>query len=317
MPKHMNYDAQDLALIEASGKLNQDAGETIFFARELDHIKSTAYEMKQIPYTAFKAMPVEFDANAGSETITYYMYEGVGMAKIVANYADDLPRADVTGKPFTSPIKTIGNAYGYNVQEVRAAAKGGKPLQQMKANRARLANDGEINRIAWKGDAEAGLQGLLTNPNIPSYTISGGKTWNTMTGDEAIDALNGMNQQMIAATGGVEMPDTIAMPPALKAKLASMRLSGENYTVLKFWLENNGYVNSMDNVIACPELAGADNGKDVVMIYRKSKDVFTLEIPAAYEQLPPEARNLEFVINCHSRCGGVIVYSPLALIKAA
>lgn len=314
MPKHMNYDAQELALIEASGKLNQDAGETIFFARELDAIKAKSYDVKYAPYTAFDAMPVEFSANAGAETITYYQYDGVGMAKIIANYADDLPRADVNGKPFTSPVKSIGNSYGYNIQEIRAAAMGGKPLQQMKANRARMANDAEVNRIAWKGDAASGLQGLLTHPNIPSYTIPGGKTWNNVTGDEAIDALNGMVQSMIASTGGVEMPDTVAMPPALKAKLASMRLSGENYTVLKFWLENNGYVS---NVIACPELAGADNGKDVVIVYRKSPDVFTLEIPAAYEQLPPEARNLEFVVNCHSRCGGVIVYYPLALIKAA
>lgn len=316
MPKqHMNYDAHELALIEASGKLNQDAGETVFFARELDFIKAKSYDVKYPAYTAFDAMPVEFTANAGAETITYYQYDGVGMAKVVANYADDLPRADVTGKPFTSPVKTIGNAYGYNLQEIRAAAMGGKPLQQMKANRARMANDAAVNAIAWKGDAEAGLQGLLTQPNIPSYTITGGKNWNNVTGDEAIDALNAMVQSMIAVTGGVEMPDTIAMPPAIKAKFASMRLSGENYTVLKFWLENNGYVS---NVIACPELAGAGaGGKDVVFIYKKSSDVFTLEIPAAYEQLMPEARNLEFVVNCHSRCGGVIVYSPMALIKAA
>ena len=138
MPKE-RYDERDLVVIQASQHF--DANESIFFARELEHIKTKTYDKKFAALTATSVIPVSNEVNPGAESITYYQYEPTGMAKIISNYATDLPRADVKGKPFTSVVKGIGSSYGYSIQDVRAARMAGKPLEQRKANAARLAID--------------------------------------------------------------------------------------------------------------------------------------------------------------------------------
>ena len=42
-----HYDAQDLRAIENSNLLRADANETIFFARQLEHVKSRTYDIKR------------------------------------------------------------------------------------------------------------------------------------------------------------------------------------------------------------------------------------------------------------------------------
>jgi hypothetical protein len=50
-----------------------------------------------------------------------------------------------------------------------------------------------------------------------------------------------------------------------------------------------------------------------VVAYLRNPEVLELEIPQDFEQFAPERRNLEFIVNCHARCGGVLVYQPLAM----
>jgi hypothetical protein len=50
-----------------------------------------------------------------------------------------------------------------------------------------------------------------------------------------------------------------------------------------------------------------------MVAYKKDPDMFTLEIPQMFEQLPVQERNLEYVIPCHARIGGVIIPYPLSL----
>lgn len=45
-----------------------DAGESIFFARELEYIKAKTYDIKFPQLKARELLPVEFEANAGAES---------------------------------------------------------------------------------------------------------------------------------------------------------------------------------------------------------------------------------------------------------
>ena len=134
MADNLHYDAADLRAIEATGRF--DANESVFFARQLEYVKAKTYDIKRAPLNAMRLFPVSTETPEGATTITYRQYDGVGMAKIVANYANDLPRADVTGKEFTSPIRSIADAYGYNTQEIRSAMFAGVPLNAKKATQA-------------------------------------------------------------------------------------------------------------------------------------------------------------------------------------
>ena len=89
----------------------------VFFARELDYIKSQTYDRLYPEFTALTLFPVTHEVPEGAETVTYYSYDKTGMAKIISNYATDLPRVDVKGEPTTVPVKSIGDSYGYSVRK--------------------------------------------------------------------------------------------------------------------------------------------------------------------------------------------------------
>jgi len=302
---------------------NLDAGETLFFERELEHRKAQTYDVVRAPLRAFQLIPVDSSAGAGAESIAYEQYDATGLARIIANYADDLPRADVKGKEFVGRVRSVGNSYGYSLQEIRAAQMAGKPLEQRKATAAVRSQRELWNRIAFYGDADHNLQGWLTNPNIPSGSVpnGGGGTpeFSTKTGEEVVADLNEIANSIVADTNGAEVPDTLVMPIDQYSHIASTRVdSGTDTTILQFFLANNPYINNVEwaNELSAAQLTA--NGVtgftgDIMIAYRRDPDAMTLEMPVMFEQLPVQERGLEYVVPCHSRIAGCLIYYPLSM----
>ena len=122
------YDQADYEALKASNiiptlatvkGMHFDSAEdaSIFFARELDYVKSKSYDKIYPEFTALNHFPITHEVPEGAETMTYYSYEKTGFAAIISNYATDLPRADVKGEPTTASVKSIGDSYGYSIQE--------------------------------------------------------------------------------------------------------------------------------------------------------------------------------------------------------
>ena len=154
-------------------RLDGVSGASAFFARELDYVKAKAYDKQYPELSALAYLPQTSEVNEGAETATWYGYEVTGLADIINNYAEDLPRADVMGKPTTVQIKSIGDSYGYNAQEMRASIYTGKGLDARKATAARRAHDTKVNQIAFVGDKKSGLIGIFSDDaGIPEYALS-------------------------------------------------------------------------------------------------------------------------------------------------
>ena len=218
--KSMRYDQNDYEALLASNipaslvgtaQMHFDSAEdaSVFFARELDYVKSQSYDVVYPKLTALNIFPVSSEVDPGAETITYYSYDKVGLAKIISNYATDLPRADVKGKPTTAIIKSIGDSYGYSIQEMRASRMAGKSLDTRKAESARYQIDYLNNKIAWCGDAETGLRGVLSKDNdipifVPKAGASGSTKFADMTTDEILGVFTAMQKQMARTTKKVE-----------------------------------------------------------------------------------------------------------------
>lgn len=115
--------------------------------------------------TALAIFPVTSEVPEGAETFTYYSYDKTGMAAIINNYATDLPRVDVKGEPSTGYVKSIGDSYGYSVQEMRASKMANKSLDVRRGETARYAMDYLVNKIAWAGDKKNKLVGILSEDN--------------------------------------------------------------------------------------------------------------------------------------------------------
>lgn len=331
------YDQADYEALKASNimptlatvkGMHFDSAEdaSIFFARELDYVKSKSYDKIYPEFTALNHFPITHEVPEGAETMTYYSYEKTGFAAIISNYATDLPRADVKGEPTTASVKSIGDSYGYSIQEMRASRHAGKSLDTRKAEAARYAIDRTANTIAFAGDKAHKLMGMLSaDNNIPLYTLS------TVTVDgvqhtefkyksaqQILDDINGMFGYMSDITQDVERADTLMLPSDVYIDISTRQIPNTGFTVKKFLLDNAPY---LKDIISAPEMSGKNKstnpyGKSVMMLYTNSAEKFSLEIPMSFYQYPLQNRNLEVIIPCEERIAGIILYYPLSALIA-
>ena len=321
MTKHINYDAQDLRAIEASGRF--DANESLFFARQLEYIRPKAYDVKRAKLSALELMPVDTSTNPGAEYITYRQYDSVGSAKIIANYADDLPRADVVAKEFTSPVRGIGNSYGYSIQDIRAAQFTGTDLNTKRQSSARRAHDEQINRLAWAGDTVSGLPGLLSNANIPGYVIpadgtGSSKLFSTKTPDQILRDLNGIVNSVTITTKGVHKATELWMDLANYTYINNtIRGSTSDATIMKVWTDSNPGITVKAVLELGSTASGGSNGATNTMIaIENSIDNYQLNLAMMFMQHAPQQKGLSFEVPCESRFAGVTIEYPLAFSKA-
>ncbi len=327
------YDQADYAALMGSNiapslaenkQMHFDSAEdaSIFFARELDYIKSKSYDKIYPEFSALNNFPITHEVPEGAETMTYYSYEKTGMAAIISNYATDLPRADVKGSPTTAYVKSIGDSYGYFIQVMIASRMAGKSLDTRKAEAARYAIDRKTNEIAFAGDKEHKLMGMLSSDNnIPLYTLATVETktsWKEKSAAEILADINGMFAYQSRITQDVERADTLALPPAAYIDISTRQIPNTGYTVKKFLMENAPY---LKNIISAPELSAENKatnpyGVDVAMLYTNSADKFSLEIPMAFYQYPLQNRNLEVIVPCEERVAGIVLYYPLSALLA-
>lgn len=337
--KHMRYDQNDYDALLASSipaslvgvrSMNFDDAEaaSVFFARELDFVKSQSYDVEYPEFTALSLFPMSSEVDPGAETVTYYSYDKTGLAKIISNYATDLPRADVKGKPTTAIIKSLGDSYGYSIQEMRASRMAGKSLDTRKAESARYQIDYLNNKIAWNGDAETGLKGVLSTDNdVPLYTVAKGAkgttSWADKTEDEILADITGMLKQMATVTKKVEKPDTLALSSDAYIEIQNKRIEGTATTVLKYIQDN---IPDIKQIVSCPELdadsvetnpyAAASDGKAVALLFKNDSRKLSIENPLPFMQYPIQTQGLEVVVPCEARTAGAMIYYPMSLLIA-
>ena len=298
---------------------------SIFFARELDFIKTKTYDRLYPDFNALKLFPTSSEADPGAETITFYSYDRVGVAKIIQNYATDLPRVDTRGIPYTAHIKSLGDSYGYSVQEMRASRYAGKSLDVRRGANAKDAIDRLTNMIAWAGDEEHKLVGVLSPTNdVPifalSYNAAGTSTrWVDKTPMEILADVNAMQAFTATITKSIEKPDTLALPTEAFLHIANTPLligGGSTGSIMKWILDNSP---RLKKIVEAPEL-NADSGVtpypglNVAFMFSKDPDKFTIENPLPFYQHPVQPDGLEFVVPCESRTAGVIIYYPMSML---
>lgn len=294
-----------------------DADESVFFARELEYVKTKTYDKKYADLKARTLIPVSGEADPWADAIVYEQYDMVGMAKIITGYADDLPRADVKGAQFINPVKSIAVSYGYNIMEIRKSQAKGKALEQRKANAAKRAVMQLENTIAFLGDAKTNLKGFLNHANIPEVTLPADGTgasilWANKSPAQILRDLHKIANAIVENTKGVEIPDTLILPLTAFNYINSTPWSTANdgRTILEIFMQQSQFIKNIDWLSEL-ETAGVSSGRRM-MAYRRDPEVLTMEVPQDFEQFDPQPRNLEFVVPCHARIGGVIVYYPMA-----
>lgn len=320
MPRnHTHYDENDVhGLLQSPTfreMLRNDA-DGVTLGRELDYVKTKAYDVKYTELSGMRVVPVSREVPVWAESYTYRMWDEVGYAKIISNYADDLPRVDIYGKEYTARVRSLGDAYGYNLQELRAVAHTGISLDTRRATVARKAVDRKLNNIIWTGDADFGLQGMLTHPNLTHATASikaaGGTSWDKATGMEmyadVATAINGVAER----SQDIHRTNKVILTSRRQQKLTQTFLSLEGTGTLTVFGAIKQNFPDVTFVTAFELQGKAAGGTDMMIAGDFDLDNLSHEMVEDFNQLPAQARNLEWVVNCIARTGGVNVRFPLA-----
>lgn len=307
--RNRRVDAQITVItaLAASNGWRLDANETAVFARQLEDIDAQLYRVVYPQLKGTALVPVKTDIDPGAEEYTYRVMDYAGQSKPIANYADDLPRVDVQGKEVTTKLFSHGAAYGYSLQDLRRSRMTGLGLDSERAMACREVIARKNDTIIATGDSTVGLTGFLNNANVSLVSPATG-TWSSATAEQIADDLFKIERAIIADSKGVEMPDTVVLPPSLFALASTKRLSNTTTTAMEFFLAKALGVRNVEHWYPL-ETAGSGGVARIVMYTRDPSKLSAL-LPLEFNQLPPEARNLAFVINCDSRAGGVAVRYP-------
>ena len=301
----------------AEGSVRTDADDTQFLARQLEFVRNQTFDIKFPELKARMLIPVDNSVDSADNTVTYRQWEMFGAAAVISNYADDSPRVDTLVREFTGRVVSLGDSYGFSIQDLRASAKTGAMLETRKANSARRAMEQTVDQIAAFGDTAHNLPGFLNFANVPVFTLPNGD-WTTATPQQIIQDLNEMVTSVRVVTKTVHAPDTMLLDTDHFDQLATTPIdpaNGSNESILNVFLRNQPYIRNVDQWYRLDEANATQDGPRL-MAYERNPDNMQLVIPQEFESFPPQARNLEFLINCHSRVGGIEWHYPLSAVYA-
>jgi hypothetical protein len=286
-------------------QLRLDANETAFFTRSLTYVKAQTYDVVYTQFSAFSFFPMTSEAGSAAKSILWRAYDQVGSARIIASYADDLPKVGLKAAENLTPVHSIGASYGWSLQDVRSAMLGNVPLESKLATAAVTAHNQLINDICWKGSAEYGLPGLKSNTDIPTSAV--GTAWASATADQIIADVLAMNTEIIQNTKGTSKPTLFALPPAQFAIIQSKpRSTTSDTTVLSFLMATLPGV----RFEAIWELEDWSGVNDAIIAMTPTAQNMSMEMPQPFEEMPVERHALRFEVATHSRFAGLLIYYP-------
>ncbi len=299
-----------------------DATQSIFFARQLELIESKNYQTKYPDLEAEQLLPNRIQVPAGVDKYTWRLFNGRGEAVPMAGNEDGAPQADVDGAESSTVLMSWVSGFGYNVEEIAAAAFAGMPLEQMRAEVCRRKLAEALNKMALLGNANRGITGLFNQAGTQTYSVpatgaSSGTLWTSKTADQVLldmfSMVDSLPNNTIDIEGGATRPLTFLMSKASMRLISTLRLgtSAQDTTVLEFFKRQRPNV-TLGGANYLP--TAASGGLPRAMVYDPAQVSWLVSIP--FEQMPVQQEGFRFNINCRSRGGGVVTPFPKSIIYA-
>ena len=305
--------------------LSQYDGDTLnSLRRDFNQIEREAYDLPRENLDAIMSAPIKGGINKGAQTYTVRTITKLGMAKVIAADAKDLPPVSLAMKKETVEILPVGASYKFTQEELNAAAFAGIPLESLDARAARQTIDEKVDEIIYVGEKDWGLQGLLTNPNVTRTVASNNaagtsKKWKDKTLDEITADIQTMVDAVFNATkgprgSGTVTPDTLKLPREAFTSL-STRYKGVDTNLTFLQAVKDAFApQGIKNIECCNSAAGVgvvnDTPADRALLYKKSpENVFSI-VPLVFRVLPPQASGLSVTFNCYARTGGTAWRRP-------
>jgi hypothetical protein len=296
-----------------------DRGESVFFARETEYVKTKTYDAKSPELKGLRLVPQASDLPIGIEQITYRRYFESGEAKVIADYAKDFLRVEVFAKEYTSKVVDIGDRYGYSIKEIRSSMHSSKRLDQRRALNARRTIERKLNHLTLRTDSDWGTYGLLDYPGIteatlPADGVGGSKSWSTKTVNQILRDINVMLNAVNVPTNGIEEADTLLLPLPARNQLVNTRLGDTTISLMKYIQDNLPQIKRIEWLNELRSIGASSTNR--IMVGRFDNEHLENQIISDFEQLETEQEGGEYTIPCMVTTGGIIIYYPMAFAFA-
>lgn len=270
-----------------------DASNISFAVQQASYIEAQVVKVKYPAITYMNDIPVDTSASPYSKSITFYSSNNVGMAKLVNGHGDDIPLANVDLNKWEAPVSMGGIGYAFSLEEIGQAQMMGMNLSTMGADAARFAYEKFVDAAAYLGTGmPAGTTGLYNNAAVTTVAATG--VWSGLTGDQILNDLNLMLNGVYSASNTVEMANTIRLPPAVMANIASKpRSATSDFTVLQYIQQANIYTATTGLPL---DIKGDKWLTTTGVAYLKDPGVVKLHIPMPLQFLPVQPRNIEYYV---------------------
>lgn len=278
-------------------------------------IANETYGLERDALGATKFIPAQGGLSPWLTSWAYKTVSEVGMAKFIADYADDLPPVARLMKLETVGIKTIADAYAYSEFELQQWLTAGIDVSRDDAETARRKIDDKVDEVLLVGDTEQGITGLFNNANVTVVSVASnaGTTstkWKDKTLDEIVADVNAIIDAGYALNKGSIVLDSIILPHEAFAHIATTRVSQYDGTSILDYLKKLFAAQGIVNWNESRKLTGR------AVAYKKAPSVLSYVLPEPFRQKEPQSHALHYKVPCYARIGGTVIKNLKGIVYA-
>jgi hypothetical protein len=290
----------------------KDASETLVFARQLEHIKNRLYKKVYAELKGRQFVPMSNEAGPNKEFVTYRVWTGVTMAKLVTNYSTDFETVTAMAEEQFLKFHDFGNAYEFSMRDLQLAAAAGVQLQSMKAELARDGHELAIDEAIAIGVPQVKTYGLTNHPNIPLLSLTTGN-WPASTGIQILADMESIITQMENTTLEIHRPNVILMSTLARRLIATKPYDSASgaLTVLQVFQARNPGVRVESWTKLATSAASGTTGR--IIAYKYDPTILEFEVGEEFHAYPAFQKGMSLVTPCMSRFAGVVIHQPLAI----
>lgn len=300
--------------------LKRNDTSTALFSEQLEHLLAKMYDRRYPANRAREFLPMASGIPSGAETVASIGFDLHGKATLLSSYGEDVRRVAIDAKKSIWPIIGVAAAWALTVQQARASAMAGVPIDSKGLMAAKRVIENAIDALLTVGDADRGILGFVNQT-----TGSGGVTLK-VAGDAdftalwhstatAAEILNDI-AVMVDAIEGTELftPTDLVIDTTSYHRMRNLFVvTGSPVTVLDQIREEFGLrVNRWRKL----NLANAAGNAPRAILYEKSDEVVEGIVSQEPEQLPSIWTGLGWQTIMHARCGGVKLENTAGIIYA-
>lgn len=283
-------------------------------------IANETYGLEREALHATEFVPMQSGVDEWVGSWGYKVVSEVGMAKFIADYADDLPPVGRFLTVKSVGIKTLAISYSYSEVELMQYLTAGVNVSRDDANSARHFIDKKVDEVILVGDAEQGVTGLFNNANVTAVSSpnnAGGTSTKIKdkTVDEVVATVQAMVDGAYAINKGTIVLDSIIFDHEAFSYIATTRVSANDGTTILEYLKKvfreEGIVNWAESRLLDDKGTG---GTGRAVLYKKDASVLSYVLPIPFRQKEPQAHALHYKVPCYARVGGTVIKNLKGII---